>query len=96
VPGQYFQYLPVILANANSILYWHPSSSQYTSLPSGEKREIGKTATHAKNHGREPPHPAPPNTPAYYPPPAETATAGTTGAANATEDGRRGERECVY
>ena len=40
-----------------------------------------------KNHGREPPHPAPPSTPSYDPPPAETATTGTTGAANATEGG---------
>jgi len=47
-----------------------------------------KTTTQtAKNHGREPPHPAPPSTPAHDPPPAETAAACITGGANATEDG---------
>ena len=41
-----------------------------------------------KNHGRELPHTSPPSTPAYAPPPAETATACTTGAAKATGGGR--------
>jgi hypothetical protein len=48
----------------------------------------GKNTTqNARNHGREPRHTAPPSTSAYDPPPTETATACTTGAANATGDG---------
>ena len=40
-----------------------------------------------KSHGREPPHAPPPTTPAYDPPTTETATACTTGAADATGGG---------
>jgi hypothetical protein len=42
----------------------------------------GRKHDHAKNLGREPPHTSPPSTPAHDPPPAETATACTTVAAN--------------
>jgi Tfp pilus assembly major pilin PilA len=70
--------------------------SQSEKLAAGGGRETaakkpqteGKKNQTARNHGREPPHMAPPSTPAYDPPPAETATACTTGAANAT-----GERQ---
>jgi hypothetical protein len=62
----------------------------YQNKPPGTKKnpEREKRATEtAKNHGGEPPHSAPPSTPAYDPPPAETATTCITGAAGDAEDG---------
>ena len=77
---------------------WHPRRcSRMTPCPHppDHKREregvlnnLVQTTQTAKNHGRKPPHTSPPRTPTYDPPPAETATACTTGAANATGGGR--------